>query len=33
MVGNIYDFKVVKINEDRRNIVLSRRELIEAERA
>jgi hypothetical protein len=31
--GNIYDFKVVKINEDRRNIVLSRRELIEAERA
>jgi len=33
MVGNLYDFKVVKINEDRRNIVLSRRELIEAERA
>ena len=33
MVGNIYEFKVVKINEDRRNIVLSRRELIEAERA
>jgi small subunit ribosomal protein S1 len=33
MVGNMYDFKVVKINEDRRNIVLSRRELIEAERA
>ena len=33
MVGNTYDFKVVKINEDRRNIVLSRRELIEAERA
>ena len=33
MVGNIFEFKVVKINEDRRNIVLSRRELIEAERA
>ena len=33
MIGNMYDFKVVKINEDRRNIVLSRRELIEAERA
>lgn len=33
MVGNMFDFKVVKINEDRRNIVLSRRELIEAERA
>jgi small subunit ribosomal protein S1 len=33
MVGNMYEFKVVKINEDRRNIVLSRRELIEAERA
>ncbi|MBM3830454.1 MAG: 30S ribosomal protein S1 [Verrucomicrobia bacterium] len=33
MVGNLYDFKVVKINEDRRNIVLSRRELIEAERS
>ena len=31
-VGNTYDFKVVKINQDRQNIVLSRRELIEAER-
>jgi len=31
-VGNIYDFKVVKINQDRQNIVLSRRELIEQER-
>src|SRR5271170_4316580 len=31
-VGNIYEFKVVKINQDRQNIVLSRRELIEAER-
>lgn len=32
-VGNVYDFKVVKINQDRQNIVLSRRELIEQERA
>ncbi len=32
-VGNSYDFKIVKINQDRQNIVLSRRELIEAERA
>ncbi|MBL9128145.1 MAG: 30S ribosomal protein S1 [Verrucomicrobiales bacterium] len=32
-VGNNYDFKIVKINQDRQNIVLSRRELIEAERA
>jgi small subunit ribosomal protein S1 len=32
-VGNAYDFKVVKINQDRQNIVLSRRELIEQERA
>jgi small subunit ribosomal protein S1 len=32
-VGNTYDFKVVKINQERQNIVLSRRELIEAERA
>ena len=31
-VGNSYEFKVVKINQDRQNIVLSRRELIEAER-
>ena len=30
-VGNTYDFKVVKINQDRQNIVLSRRELIEQE--
>ena len=28
-VGNSYEFKVVKINQDRQNIVLSRRELIE----
>ena len=31
-VGNSYQFKVVKINQERQNIVLSRRELIEAER-
>ena len=31
-VGNTYDFKVVKINQERQNIVLSRRELIEQER-
>src|SRR2546421_6806818 len=32
-VGNTYDFKIVKINDDRRNVVLSRRELIEQERS
>jgi small subunit ribosomal protein S1 len=31
-VGNTYEFKVVKINQERQNIVLSRRELIESER-
>ena len=31
-VGNTYDFKVVKLNQERQNIVLSRRELIEQER-
>ncbi len=31
-IGNTYEFKVVKINQDRQNVVLSRRELIEAER-
>ncbi len=31
-IGNTYEFKVVKINVDRQNVVLSRRELIEAER-
>jgi small subunit ribosomal protein S1 len=31
-LNNIYEFKVVKINQDRQNVVLSRRELIEAER-
>ena len=32
-VGNIYEFKIVKVNDDRQNLVLSRREVIEAERA
>ncbi len=32
-VGNTYDFKIVKLNDDRKNVVLSRRELIEQERA
>lgn len=31
-VGNTYDFKVLKINLDRKNIVISRRELIEEQR-
>ena len=31
-VGNSYEFKVVKINQERQNVVLSRRELIEQER-
>jgi len=31
-IGNSYEFKVVKINQDRQNIVLSRRELIEQQR-
>jgi small subunit ribosomal protein S1 len=31
-VNNTYEFKVVKINQERQNIVLSRRELIEQER-
>ncbi len=31
-VGNSYEFKVVKLNPDRQNVVLSRRELVEAER-
>ncbi|MDR0428449.1 MAG: 30S ribosomal protein S1 [Puniceicoccales bacterium] len=31
-IGRTYSFKVVKINYDRKNIVLSRRELIEEER-
>lgn len=28
-IGQTYDFKIVKINQDRRNIVISRRELID----
>ena len=31
-VGNSYEFRVVKLNPDRQNVVLSRRELVEAER-
>jgi small subunit ribosomal protein S1 len=27
-VGNTYDFKIVKLNDDRKNVVLSRREVI-----
>tara|TARA_B100000925_G_C22009306_1_gene475364 strand:+ start:352 stop:2115 length:1764 start_codon:yes stop_codon:yes gene_type:complete len=32
-VGKIYEFKIVKVNDERQNIVLSRREVIEAERS
>jgi small subunit ribosomal protein S1 len=32
-VGNVYEFKIVKVNDDRKNLVLSRREVIEAERS
>nr|WP_245958244.1 30S ribosomal protein S1 [Roseimicrobium gellanilyticum] len=32
-VGKVYEFKIVKVNDERKNIVLSRREVIEAERA
>ncbi len=32
-LGKVFEFKIVKINDDRKNIVLSRREVIEAERA
>jgi len=32
-VGNTYEFRIVKINEDRKNVVLSRREIIEQERS
>jgi small subunit ribosomal protein S1 len=31
-MGNSYEFKVVKLNPERQNVVLSRRELVEAER-
>ncbi len=32
-VGKVLDFKIIKINSERKNIVLSRRELLEEERA
>ncbi len=32
-VGNVYEFKIVKVNDERKNIVISRREVIEAERS
>ena len=32
-VGKVFEFKIVKINDERKNIVLSRREVIEAERS
>jgi small subunit ribosomal protein S1 len=32
-VGKVYEFKIVNVNDERKNIVLSRREVIEAERA
>jgi len=32
-VGNTYDFRIIKLNNERKNIVLSRRELIEQERS
>lgn len=31
-IGQTYDFKILKINQDRKNIVVSRRELIEEQR-
>lgn len=31
-IGNTYDFKILKINTERKNIVVSRRELLEEER-
>lgn len=32
-VGKVFEFKIVKVNDERKNIVLSRREVIEAERS
>ncbi|MFM2297582.1 MAG: hypothetical protein RL117_1289, partial [Verrucomicrobiota bacterium] len=32
-IGKIYEFKIVKVNDERKNVVLSRREVIEAERS
>ena len=31
-IGHTYEFKILKINADRKNVVVSRRELLEAER-
>ena len=31
-IGHTYEFKILKINEERKNVVVSRRELLEAER-
>src|SRR5690348_15859162 len=31
-IGNTYDFKIVKLNDERKNVVLSRREVIEQDR-
>ncbi|MDR0742284.1 MAG: 30S ribosomal protein S1 [Puniceicoccales bacterium] len=31
-IGNTYEFKILKINQERKNIIISRRELIEEER-
>lgn len=32
-IGKVFEFKIVKVNDDRKNVVLSRREVIEAERS
>jgi small subunit ribosomal protein S1 len=32
-IGRVFDFKIIKINTERKNVVLSRRELLEEERA
>ena len=32
-LGKVFEFKIVKVNDDRKNVVLSRREVIEQERA
>jgi small subunit ribosomal protein S1 len=32
-LGKVFEFKIVKVNDERKNIVLSRREVIEAERS
>ncbi len=33
LVGDVYDFKIIKLNKRRRNIVVSRRVILEAERS